>query len=350
MSRGSTGDPLSDHQLCRSLVDWFGRCARDLPWRSGRTAYAALVSEAMLQQTQVSRVVDRFNQFMKRFPDVESLAVAEQMEVLAMWQGLGYYSRARNLHRAAQVIMDRFEGVIPSCPEQLRSLPGVGRYTAGAIASIVFDRPEPIVDGNVQRVLMRLHARRGEQSGSANINWTWKRATELVGTTDDPAAFNEGLMELGATVCTRNSPSCDSCPLAAHCRSFEAGTVDSIPRPRKRAARTALHQYCVVFRRRGKLLLQQRAGTGLWANMWEVPTIESRTRISSEAIIDRFPVPLVDIERIDRFVHRTTHRDVTFHVYRGSTRQRSGHWYDIGHLDEVPLSNPQRRLIATALD
>ncbi|MCA9294882.1 MAG: A/G-specific adenine glycosylase, partial [Phycisphaerales bacterium] len=225
-----------DRSRALAIEDWFRANARDLPWRAARSAYAGLVSESMLQQTQVARVVERFTQFMARFPTVHDLAAADEQEVLAIWQGLGYYRRARHLHQAAKAIVEEHDGVIPADINALRALPGVGRYTAGAIASIIYHRPEPIVDGNVYRVLARLDAQNKPASDAEAQRWGWSRASELVQLARDPGAFNEGMMELGATICTPRAPACSDCPVRAGCRAHADGRADVIPPPKQRAA------------------------------------------------------------------------------------------------------------------
>ena len=229
-----------DRRLARRISAWFRENARELPWRSSpRDPYMALVSELMLQQTQVSRVVERFTEFVARFPTIEHLARADEQDVLALWSGLGYYRRAKLLHRAARAVVDEHGGAMPTDARTLESLPGVGRYTAGAIASIAQGERTPIVDGNVARVLLRID---GIEAAALEAQpRLWARAQELVEAADDPAAFNEGMMELGALICTPASPSCHACPVARSCRAKREGTTDRIPTPKKAAPRKTLH-------------------------------------------------------------------------------------------------------------
>jgi A/G-specific adenine glycosylase len=214
-----------------AIVSWFAENARALPWRSRRSGYTALVSEIMLQQTQVDRVEPRYRAFLKRFPSVQSLAEADEADVLKAWEGLGYYRRARMLHAAARIIVSDMGGRIPRNLGELRRLPGVGRYTAGAICSIVHGQKTAIVDGNIARLLARIdgvHLPRGEQ---AFDTWCWKRAQTLVDASDDPARFNEGMMELGAVVCTPRSPRCRGVPGAYVLYRFAAGDPGGSARP-----------------------------------------------------------------------------------------------------------------------
>ena len=244
--------PKSEPNFVQALCAWFEHAARDLPWRKRkhRTGYGALVAEAMLQQTQVARVVERYPAFMLRFPNARSLANALEQEVLEEWRGMGYYRRARNLHAAAQMIVRNFGGRVPSKASVLRQLPGVGRYTAGAIASIVFGKPEPIVDGNVMRVLARLYAKEGANGDAAA--WTWETADRLVKLAQrsgTPGVFNEAMMELGATVCTPGRPKCETCPLQRFCAARARGLQDEFPIARKRAKPQAWVHHALVVRR-----------------------------------------------------------------------------------------------------
>lgn len=296
---------------------WFSENARDLPWRrEGRSGYHGLVSEAMLQQTQVSRVVISFARFVERFPDVHALAAADEAEVLEMWSGLGYYRRARSLHNAAKQVVDAFSGSVPSDIESLMSLPGVGRYTAGAIASIVYDERVPIVDGNVIRVLTRLLGDEWAADEKRAIDATWERAGRFVDLSSDPSSANEGLMELGATVCTKASPSCGSCPLRSRCVAHATDRAASIPLPKQAVARQKLwHQLVLVSDNRGRVLMEQRGEEGLWAGLWQ-PIGEDGVRRCTKSRLSE----LLGVEvgtRLEKFVHLTTHREVVIEVYEG---------------------------------
>ena len=331
------------------LADWFSGAARELPWRRHRTGYHGLVSEAMLQQTQVDRVVPAYERFLDRFPTVASLAEAPPEDVMASWQGLGYYRRARNLQAAAVAILERFDGEVPESVEELRSLPGVGRYTAGAISSIVFGHRAPIVDGNVSRVLARLcnhDGRPGERSFDA---WAWAREEELVGSAEDPAASNEAMMELGALVCTRHAPTCNTCPLSALCAARRAGSPEEIPPPRKVGPRKTVHHHSVLIEHEGAVLLLRRPDRGLWGGMWEPPTVESPECLPPSRVVGRLPVGVEAQRPIGSFEHRTTHRDVIFHVHRAEYARAPGDrehiWLRLDALDSVGLSNPHRRAI-----
>ncbi|HMN94965.1 MAG TPA: A/G-specific adenine glycosylase [Phycisphaerales bacterium] len=356
---GSSPDPVDPRLIAAKLEDWFKSAARDLPWRgSGRSPYAALVSEAMLQQTQVARVIAPFVGFMRRFPTLESLASADEESVLSAWRGLGYYRRARNLHAAARRIIAEHCGAVPEDVASLRQLPGVGRYTAGSIASLVFGRREPIVDGNVSRVLLRIHGADLDPGAPATDAWTWEQARRLVDAAGDPAVLNEGLMELGALVCVPASPRCERCPLCEPCAARAAGSVERIPRPRRAPARTAVVHHVVIVRRRGRLLVERRPATGLWAGLWQPPTVESTRRIAPDRVAAALRIRLERIERVASFVHLTTHREVRVVVHRadlGATSAapdeetaRPRRWIGRRELDSIAMSNAALRAIALA--
>ncbi|MBL9149230.1 MAG: A/G-specific adenine glycosylase [Phycisphaerae bacterium] len=336
-------------EVAAAVEAWFARAGRTLPWREVRTGYTALVSEFMLQQTQVSRVVPKFEEFMRRFPTVAALAAADEQAVLAAWQGLGYYRRARLLHAAAKAIVERFGGRVPETVDDLVTLPGVGRYTAGSIASIAFGQRVPIVDTNVARVLLRVAGREGASGDPAIVAWAWDEATRLVEAASDPARLNEGLMELGATVCPASTPACLLCPLAALCRARangEVGPVRAKPTPTRR---TRVYHHVVVVRRGDELLLERRASTGLWASMWQAPTVEHDSLLDVDELAPRLALRVTGLSRVREFEHQTSHRTVVFVVHEARTRSRDGTWAARAALAEYPLSNPMRRILADAL-
>ena len=225
--------PAVDPAAFRSdLLAHFDRNKRDLPWRMDRTPYRVMVSELMLQQTRVETVLPYYARWLEQFPTFEALAAASVDDVLRAWKGLGYYARARNLHKAAQVVRDRYQGVLPEDPAELRALPGVGEYTTGALASIVFGVAIPAVDGNVKRVLARLF-----DEATPSPKWLRAVAGDLVDP-ERPGDFNEAMMELGATVCTPRAPRCGDCPVRPHCFAYQRDTVLERPSPRRRPPRT----------------------------------------------------------------------------------------------------------------
>jgi A/G-specific adenine glycosylase len=378
MAQRPAEHPDLDAAIVGTLVAWFERHRRELPWRShdqatgGRDPYRVLVSEVMLQQTQVARVVEKFAGFLDTFPDVHALASAPEERVLAAWTGLGYYRRARLLHAASKVIVADFQGSMPRSIEELRSLPGVGVYTAGAIASLALGQAEALVDTNVSRVLMRIGGVDARVADRDTQAWVWTQARRLVlvaaelppSSRGEPgsAAWNEGLMELGALVCTARSPACGVCPLRARCAAHAAGVQHQIPRAKETAARGAIVHVCVVVRdRSGRLLLEQRGHEGLWGGLWQVPTLElkSEQRVPGgggvAALVKRLALPAGRATRgvTQDFVFKTTHRDVRF-VVRGWTvdrriaRATRGRWCTLAEALKLGMSSPMRRIVRDA--
>jgi A/G-specific adenine glycosylase len=254
------------------LVPWYLDARRELPWRNDRDAYRILVSEMMLVQTTVAAVIPYFERFLRRFPDVKALANADEGEVLKAWEGLGYYRRARQLHAAARQVVHDYGGVIPDDPAAVRDLPGVGRYIAGAILSFAFDRQEPIVEANSQRVLARILAVEGNLAVASTREQIWSVAEKLV-----PAVgaglFNQALIELGALVCTPREPSCLICPLASLCQARARGIQDRLPVMAAKSPPLAVTEACVILLRGKRVLIVQRETGGLWEDFWEFPTL-----------------------------------------------------------------------------
>lgn len=267
----------------KQLVAWYATNARDLPWRKHPTPYRVWVSEIMLQQTRVETVRDYFTRFMKRFPGVRKLAEAGEESVLEAWSGLGYYRRARMLHAAAKQIVTLHRGRFPSDRASVLALPGIGKYTAGAILSIAFDQPEPIVDGNVERVFARLERVREDVKSNRGNQRIWQCATEHVtsGQQEGLSAsdLNQALMELGAMICTPTSPNCSACPVSTHCKAYVHGDVERFPKlPARAASKARRYLFAAIFDEQGRVLLQRRRTTDkqslLPGGMWELPHAE----------------------------------------------------------------------------
>jgi A/G-specific adenine glycosylase len=259
--------------LRRRLVAWYRRQRRDLPWRRSRDPYRIWISEIMLQQTRVDVVVPYFERFMTRFPNVETLACAPLPKVLHAWAGLGYYSRARHLHAAAQRVVHEFGGTFPASAAEIESLPGIGRYTAGAIRSIAFDEQAPILDGNVARVFARLFALEGSLETTPARSRLWELAAEWA-RCRTPGDANQALMELGALVCTKPAPVCAGCPLAERCAARLSGRIHQLPQPRRRPAALRLCLSAGLVHRDDQLLLVRRRSGRLLRDWWELPTCE----------------------------------------------------------------------------
>lgn len=306
------GDRARDMQL--RLLDWFDRHRRDLPWRRTKDPYAIWLSEIMCQQTQVATAVPYWERFLARFPDVGALAAAPLDDVLALWSGLGYYARARNLHLAAKAVVEQHGGSFPSSLEGLLSLPGFGPYTAGAVGSIAMGLDTPLVDGNVARVLCRLEG--WELGAEAAREKAWEIAPELVakGRAGD---WNQALMELGATVCTPASPACDGCPLRPHCAAARRGEPAKYPLPKERRPRKLLRFAALAIRDGEAVLLVRRADKGLFGGMWELPSIEVDAG-SGEAAVRALARDLGtrrSPERVGAVAQALTHRDVQVDVF-----------------------------------
>jgi len=253
-------------RMAAALVEWFSQHGRDYPWRRTRDPYAILVSEIMLQQTQIATVLGRgyYTRWLERFPDFQTLASAGEDEVLKAWEGLGYYRRARNLHRLAKTVLEQHGGVFPQDHATILALPGIGPYTAGAVASFAFGQAQPIVDGNIARVLSRVHNDATPVDSTAGAKRLWERAKALVDATDDPRTLNSALMELGQTHCTPTKPACELCPVRDQCRATEP---ESLPVKQTRQEITAVTERVVFLRTSQGVLLEQETGkrrTGLW--------------------------------------------------------------------------------------
>src|SRR5882672_4290591 len=262
-------EPAAARRLRAPILRWYRRAKRDLPWRRTTDPYAIWVSEAMLQQTTVAAVIPYWERFLERFPDAAALAGGGEEDVLALWSGLGYYRRARALRAGALAVMERHGGRVPEETEALMALPGIGRYTAGAIASVAFGRETPVVDGNVKRVFSRLFAIRGSGSGSAERAY-WSIAETLVrGAT--PGDWNQAVMELGATVCTPRAPRCELCPVANRCRARALGRIAEFPRRTKSQPVRVVPVAVSWIERRGRVLLERRVPTGLLRGAWDLP-------------------------------------------------------------------------------
>jgi A/G-specific adenine glycosylase len=322
----------------KRLLAWFSRHQRDLPWRATKDPYAIWISEVMLQQTQVSTVIPYYHRFLERFPSVRALGKAKLPDVLGLWKGLGYYSRARNLHRAAQQISEEHGGALPSTAEALLELPGFGRYTAGAVASIAFGRQAPLVDGNVARVLSRLHAVEGATGDRAREATLWDLAGQHV-KGPNPGDLNQALMELGATVCLPKAPLCLLCPVSTDCQALKQGRVDQLPAPKKRAPRKALDLSLGVLRRGEKVLLARRPDGGLFGGLWELPSAPSVQALAT--LLDAQLGPhLATVERT------LTHRDLTLSLYavqsRATFRRVEGYsecrWVTKGEVEPLGVS------------
>lgn len=320
-------------QFSAQLLAWYDAHKRDLPWRRSRDPYRIWLSEVMLQQTRVAAVIPYYERFLERFPTVEALAQAREQELLAAWSGLGYYSRARNLQRAAKKIQDA--GRFPSDYESIKQLPGIGDYTAAAVASIAFDLPHAVVDGNVLRVLSRITAERGEVRAPVTKSRLQELADRLIDRIR-PGEFNQALMELGATVCLPRQPQCLLCPLTKGCEARRLGLQYEIPIRSTRAVPERQQKQVLVIEKRGKLLFWQRpADSRRLAGFWELPEPEQLPGARN-------------IQRIGGFRHTIVSTHYRIGVLTGTARLIPGgfEWLDRRRLHEFPLSTRARKALA----
>jgi len=347
--------------FAKRLLTWFAAEARDLPWRHDRVPYRVWLAEVMLQQTQVDTVVPYYERFLARFPTVEALAAAPLEDVLKLWEGLGYYSRVRNLHAAARQVVAQHGGQIPGTFEALLTLPGVGRYTAGAVASIAFGHDVPAVDGNVRRVLARVFAVREDVSRSA-VQRNMEALAENLLPPGRAGAFNEALMELGATVCTPHAPKCDRCPLHALCQAHAAGEQASLPV--KRARRRTPHYdvaAAVTVGQDGRVLVAQRNASDMLGGLWEFPggkreEGETLPECLAREMQEELDVAVEVGEPLTVVKHAYTHFRITLHAFRcriiaGEPRCldcAAFRWASLPELDALPMSVADRK-IAQAL-
>lgn len=350
-------------ELQGRMLPWYRDHRRELPWREPARkgedpdlrAYRVWVSEAMLQQTRVETAVSYWLRFVEELPSVADLARAGEERVLALWSGLGYYRRARALREAARVVVERHGGSFPRTREGLRALPGVGPYTAGAVLSIAFDLPEPVVDGNVTRVLARWFALAGEVSRAAVQRELWELAATLVPRAGGAGDWNQALMELGATLCTPRDPDCDRCPVADLCRARLEGRVDELPRMPARAASVAVELVALLVRDgEGRLLLERRGEGGRMAGMWQLPTAERPGLDGGRAGLfpAELPPGLEPGEPLGSLRHAITRHRIrcALHAGRASPEQLSAargqlRWFTPDELPETALTGLTRKAL-----
>jgi A/G-specific adenine glycosylase len=336
-SAGSLDIARDDGRRLRlSLLGWYRRHGRDLPWRRTEDPYAILVSEIMLQQTQATAVVPYYNRWLRRFPTLRSLARADQANVLHAWQGLGYYSRARNLHQCAKTISEERRGIFPHNPKELQSLPGIGRYTANAIAVFAFDRSLPLIEANTGRVIARLFDIRDPVDSIVGRRKLWEASSKLV-PNKRARDFQNALMDLGSLICTVRNPRCPVCPVRKFCRARHPA---SLPRKRKRAAMVSLiesHRFCTVG---DAVLLEQSRQR--WHGMWILPPVKLDCLKQSSST----PRP------IHTSVFPFTNHRITLQVYR-QRAQRIDHplqrWFHKHELGALPIPSPHRRALIDLL-
>jgi A/G-specific adenine glycosylase len=352
MKRRRMGRRMLPAELAPRLLPWFethGR--RGLPWQRDPTPYRVWVSEVMLQQTQVETVVPYFTRFVARFPDVALLAAACLDEVLALWSGLGYYARGRNLHRAAQEVVARHGGVLPQTLEALMALPGIGRSTAGAILALALGQRHPILDGNVKRVLSRAFAVRDAAGSAAVFARLWDLAEACTPATQ-VAAYTQAIMDLGATLCTRAQPACDRCPFGEGCAARAMDLVAALPARRMRAPRRRKRTQMVFVLYKGSLLLQRRPDRGIWGGLWSPPEFTD-ARTARRWWQARFGTTAGKGRRLPALRHTFTHFDLDIEPWvielkRAWAAGEEAIWQDLSVTPSIGLPAPVSKLIEEA--
>jgi A/G-specific adenine glycosylase len=341
----------------RRLLAWFDHHARPLPWRTDRDPYRIWLSEVMLQQTTVAAVTPRYERFLTAFPTIRSLAAADEQSVLKEWEGLGYYSRARNLHRAARMLVANHTGAIADDPDAFAQLPGVGRYIFGAVLSQAFDRRLPIVEANTTRVLSRLFGQCETIASPAARKWLWQ-AAEAILPKRRVGDFNQALMELGSEICTPISPSCGRCPLSSECVARKLGLQESIPRKQPRPPTEEIREICLVVRHAGRVLLARRPTGGRWAKMWEFPRAallaDETFPAGTRRLIRSLGLVAAPGKRMMSIRYSVTRFRMTMDCFETTTRvaafrseyYEEGRWLAPAELDGYPVSSPQRKLAA----
>ena len=337
----------------RLLTWWDVHGRKNLPWQHPRSAYRVWVSEIMLQQTQVKTVIPYFNRFVERFTDVRSLAAASEDEVLALWSGLGYYARGRNLLKAAKVCLEDHAAKLPQTPESLAALPGIGQSTANAIYSQAWDKSAVILDGNVKRVLARYYAVEGWPGKSSIHKQLWNKAEQLL-PKKRGADYSQAIMDLGATLCTRSTPSCDQCPVCDDCKAFKAGTVAQFPtrRPRLKITKKSF-QMLILINSSGSVLLERRPPAGIWGGLWSLPADENELPVQQ-----RLGVENNALKSLPSLPHQLTHIHMTILPLIGHTEPTSTgvectadqRWFGRQEWQALGLPKPVRHLLETHLE
>lgn len=333
------------------LLKWYYQHGRkNLPWQKNITPYRVWVSEIMLQQTQVDTVVDYYTRFMQRFKNVKALSEAPIDEVLHLWTGLGYYARARNLHKCAQVVCEQYKGRFPKDVDQLAELPGIGRSTAAAIASIAYEQPTAILDGNVKRVLSRHHAVEGWPGGTAVANKLWAIAEANMPQTRC-RDYTQAIMDLGATLCTRSKPQCPSCPVYTDCLARQQDNPTAYPHSKPKKEKPIKQAYLLILQNeKGEVLLQQRPPQGIWGGLWCLPEISADD--SPEFAVKQISKTLEHLEYWSTLRHTFSHYhfDITpvhalIQAQKDQCTEPGQLWYDLQAPQNVGLAAPVKRLL-----
>ena len=341
------------------LLEWFAKNQRDLPWRFTYAPYHVWISEVMLQQTQMDRSVEYFNRWIEQFPDVRSVAGASEQVILKAWEGLGYYSRARNIKKAALWLVDEHDGQVPDDYNQLPALPGIGPYTAAAIMSIAFNKPYPVIDANVERLFARI-GDIDQPVKQKNVQQEIKKLAAKFLQDTMARDFNQALMELGALVCTPKKPKCIKCPVRSYCQAYAGGTVEKRPVAAERQKKIDIVMACTIIVHDGKIFIQQRRDDDVWGGLWEFPggrlkENESPFDAAGRELLEETEFEASNVEPFVTVTHYYTRYRVTLHAHLGringnqtpmlhaATRYR---WVTLAELDEYPFPSGHRQVIA----
>ncbi|HAT26726.1 MAG TPA: A/G-specific adenine glycosylase [Gammaproteobacteria bacterium] len=337
--------------FAKQLLDWFDQHGRkSLPWQTDKTPYRVWVSEIMLQQTQVAMVIPYFKKFLARYPSVDELAAATEDEVLHLWTGLGYYARARNLHISAKKVMAEHNGEFPATVDELTTLPGIGRSTAGAIAAICHDTHAAILDGNVKRVLARHFTIDGWPGETETQKLLWKKAEALT-PHDRIADYTQAIMDLGATVCTRSSPDCPACPYFKSCQARINGTIDQYPGKKPKKVMPLKSTVMLIVELNGNVLLKKRPSKGLWGGLWSFPECESVEAIDS--LLESLNLEELERTLLPEFRHTFTHYHLDIEPIRVTIRKThriaepgAEIWFNVTAPQSVGLTKPVTKILA----
>ncbi len=345
--------------LQKSLLIWFAENQRDLPWRRTYDPYQIWISEIMLQQTQMDRVALFFVRWMKEFPDLASLATSSEHKVLKCWEGLGYYSRARNILKAAKLLIADHQGQIPASRKLLQRLPGIGPYTAGAIASISFNRDVPVVDANIERIFARLFNIDLIPKSPAAKKLNWQKAEELL-PAGEARNFNQALMELGALVCRPKQPNCSFCPVAAHCLALQYDLIPERPIPKKNTKTIPINMATGVLLHKGLIFIQQRLADDVWGALWEFPGGRMEEGETAEETVIREYLEETELvvrvdSKITTTIHHYTRYKITLHCFIVSLEQSDSdpvlhaaqefHWLPFEQINQYAFPAGHRKLI-----
>lgn len=354
-----TDNPEESARFRRRLIHWYTKHGRRLPWRGTTDPYRVWVSEIMLQQTTTKTVEGYFDRFITRFPNIETLAATNLDEVNRLWEGLGYYRRCAQMHRAAQEIVERFGGVFPDRLEDVRTLPGIGRYTAGAILSIVFDRRLPILEANTVRLHARLTALKADPTQREANEMLWQFAEKIL-PAKQVGRFNQALMDLGSLICTPKQPNCPECPVAEFCLVRREGLQDEIPYPKKKDAKEDRIEVAVLVQKKNKVLVVRHPEGGRWAGLWDFPRSLSRVELpieisQDEELIERLSEQTGYQIRLGAMVetikHAVTRYRITLCCFRATILDDEHlspfletQWVTLRQLHELPLNSTARKL------